>query len=74
MEQGQDLNENEWLTPRAIAKYLGVSLTQVYTDMRQSPPPYSFYRVTATRWLAKRADLDAYLERRKVSSGAVSGS
>jgi hypothetical protein len=74
MEQGQKLNENEWLNPKAIAKFLGVSLSQVYLDMRRSPPPYPFYRVTATRRLAKRTDLAVYLEQRKVSAGATSES
>lgn len=66
MEQGQ-VNDNGWLTPQKIAKYLGVSLSQVYTHMRQYPPPYPFYRVTATRRLAKKSDLDAWLDKVKVS-------
>jgi len=64
MEKEQ--NGNDWLNPKAIAKYLGVSLSQVYLDMRQYPPPYPYYLVTATRRLAKRADLDAYLEQRRI--------
>jgi hypothetical protein len=74
MEKEQEVNENNWFTPKEIARYLGVSLGQVYLDMRQYPPPYPFYRVTATRRLAKKSDLDAYLEQRKVSEIATSES
>jgi transcriptional antiterminator len=72
MEQVQE--QNDWLNPKAIANYLGVSLSQVYLDMSKVPPPYPFYRVTTTRRLAKRTDLDVYLEQRKVSAGATSES
>jgi hypothetical protein len=67
---GQEVNENNWLTPKATAKYLGVSIGQVYIDMKQYPPPYPFYRVTATRRLCKKSDLDAFLEKRKVSASS----
>ena len=68
MEQVQERNDNGWLNPKAIAKYLGVSLSQVYLDMNKVPPPYPFYRVTATKRLSKRADLDAWLDKVKVSA------
>ena len=60
--------ENEWLDPKSVAKYLGISLSQVYWFMRQYPPPWPFYQVTRTRKLTKRADLDAWLEKVKVSA------
>jgi excisionase family DNA binding protein len=58
----------EWLEPKDVAKYLGISLSQVYSLMREHPPPWTFYRVTATKKLTKRADLDAWLEKVKVSA------
>ena len=59
-------HETEWLTPKEAAKYLGISLSQVYSYMRQYPPPWPFYQVTRTRRLTKRTDLDAWLEKVKV--------
>jgi excisionase family DNA binding protein len=58
----------EWLTPKDVAKYLGISLSEVYSQMKQTPPPYPFYRVTSTKRNTKRADLDAWLEKVKVSA------
>ena len=60
--------QNEWLNPQEVADYIGVSLSQVYKYFKQSPPPWPFYRVTATKRLTKRADLDAWLEKVKVPS------
>jgi len=60
--------ENDWLTPKDVAKYLGISLGQVYSYMRQYPPPWPFYRVTQTKKLTKKSDLDAWLEKVKVSA------
>ena len=60
--------ESEWFAPKDVAKYLGISLSQVCWYMRQYPPPWPFYRVTATKKLTKRADLDAWLEKVKVSA------
>ncbi|MDR0496753.1 MAG: helix-turn-helix domain-containing protein [Treponema sp.] len=58
----------EWLTQKEVAKYIGVSLSQVYLYMRQYPPPWPFYRVTPTKRLTKQADLDAWLEKVKVQA------
>jgi len=58
--------EKEWLEPKDVAKRLGVSLSQVYLLMKQYPPPWPFYRVTATKRLTRPADLDAWLEKVKV--------
>jgi hypothetical protein len=58
----------EWLEPKDVAKYLGISLSQVHWFMKQHPPPWTFYRVTATKRLTKRADLDAWLEKVKVAA------
>jgi predicted DNA-binding transcriptional regulator AlpA len=71
MEQVQQVqieNENDWLDPQGVANYLGISLSEVYSQMRQTPPPYPFYRVTTTKRNTKRADLDAWLEKVKVSA------
>jgi predicted DNA-binding transcriptional regulator AlpA len=61
---GQD--SNEWLTPKEVAKKAGISLTQVYRYMKETPPPWPFYRVTKTKRLTRRADLNAWLEKVKV--------
>ena len=61
-------NENEWLTPKEVAKKAGISLSQTYTYLRQYPPPWPFYRVTATKRLTRKSDLDAWLEKVKVSA------
>ena len=61
-------SKNDWFTPQEVAKYLGISLSQVYSYMRQSPPPWPFYRVTQTKKLTKKSDLDAWLEKVKVSA------
>ena len=60
--------DSEWLTPKDIAKKLGISLSQVYGYLRQYPPPWPYYRVTATKKLTKPSDLDAWLEKVKVSA------
>jgi hypothetical protein len=64
--------ETVWLEPGDVAKHLGVSLSQVYWYMRQYPPPWPFYRVTATKRLTRLVDLNAWLEKVKVSA-AVPG-
>jgi hypothetical protein len=64
-----DQKEPEYLKPKDIAKKLGISLSQVCWYMRQSPPPWTYYRVTATKKLTKPADLEAWLE--KVRTQAV---
>ena len=61
-----DPEEKEWLMPKDVAKRIGISLSEVYTLMRQYPPPWPFYRVTATKRLTRSADLDAWLEKVKV--------
>jgi predicted DNA-binding transcriptional regulator AlpA len=61
-------SKNDWFTPQEVAKYLGISLSQVYSYMRQYPPPWPFYRVTQTKRLTKKSDLDAWLEKVKVSA------
>ena len=68
--EGTKIDSNGWLEPKEQAEYLGISISQVYWFMKQNPPPYPFYRVTATKRLSKRADLDAWLEKVKVSSEA----
>jgi len=73
-QQQQDPNEDDWLDPKAQAKYLGISLSEVYWHLRQYPPSWTFYRVTPTRRLSKRADLDAFLEKVKVSAVVVNES
>ena len=62
-----DHDTDEWLSPKDVAKYLGISLGQVYWYLRQYPPPWTFYRVTATKRLTKKSDLDAWLEKVKTS-------
>ena len=61
-------NPNDWLEPKAVADYLGISLSQVYWYMGQYPPPWPFYRVTATKRLTKKVDLDVWLEKVKASA------
>jgi predicted DNA-binding transcriptional regulator AlpA len=61
----------EWLEPKDVSKKLGISLSQVYSYMRQYPPAWTFYRPTSTKRLTKLADLDAWLEKRKVSADAT---
>jgi predicted DNA-binding transcriptional regulator AlpA len=60
--------ENVWLEPQEVADYLGISLSQVYRYMKQTPPPWPYYRVTITKKLSKKSDLDAWLEKVKVSA------
>jgi len=60
------MEEKEWLKPKDVAKRIGISLSEVYALMKQYPPPWPFYRVTATKRLTKPADLDAWLEKVKV--------
>jgi len=74
MEQGQELSEYDFLTPQEVAEIMKISLSQVYLDMKQNPPPYPYYFATATKRRVKRADLAAYLEKRKVSAEATSES
>jgi excisionase family DNA binding protein len=69
--ENMEQKDPEWLTTKEVAKYLGISLSQVSWYMRQKPPPWTFYRVTATKRLTKRADLDAWLEKIKVSADAT---
>ena len=59
---------NDWFDPKAVAEYLGISLSQVYWYLRQTPPAWPYYRVTPSKKLTKRADLDAWLEKVKVSA------
>jgi len=61
-------NEFEWLEPKEVAVKAGISLSQVYSYMRQYPPPWPFYRVTASKRLTKSSDLDSWLEKVKVSA------
>ena len=70
MEQviAESESKNEWLDPKAQAVFLGVSLSQVYSFMKQVPPPYPFYRITPSKRLSKRVDLETYLEKVKVSA------
>jgi len=58
----------EWLEPKEVSKKLGISLSQVYFYMNQTPPPWPFYRVTKSKKLTKPSDLDAWLEKVKVSA------
>ena len=58
----------EWLDQKDAARYLGISPAQVCLYMKNPSPPWPFYRVTATKKLSKRADLDAWLEKVKVSA------
>jgi hypothetical protein len=58
----------EWLNAQQTARYIGVSLSQACWYMRQSPPPWPYYQVTATKKLSRRADLDVWLEKVKVSA------
>jgi len=74
MEQVRERNEKKRLEPRDVAKYLGISLSQVYWFMKQYPPPWPFYRVTASKRLTKPSDLDAWLEKVKVSAAAAGAS
>jgi len=60
--------ESEWLSPKDVAKKLGISLSQVYSYMRETPPPWSYYRVTVSKKLTKSSDLEAWLEKVKVSA------
>ena len=60
--------EQIWLEPKDVAKKIGVSIREVYSLMGQYPPPWPFYRVTTTKRLTKPADLDAWLEKVKVSA------
>jgi predicted DNA-binding transcriptional regulator AlpA len=64
--ESMEQKDPDWLGPKEVAKYLGISLSQVYLYMKQYPPPWPFYRVTATKRLTRRADLDAWLEKVKV--------
>jgi len=61
-------NEDEWLSPKEQAKFLGISLSKVYFFLRQTPPPYPYYTVTPTRKNAKKSDLKKYLRSMKVSA------
>ena len=65
-KQDTKQDDHEWLGPKNVAKYLGISLSQVYWYMGQYPPPWPFYRVTPTKRLTKKSDLDAWLEKVKV--------
>jgi len=72
-EGARTLKEQEesgfkWLEPKDVATYLGISISQVCWYMRQNPPPWPFYRVTATKRLTKSSDLDAWLDKVKVSA------
>ena len=71
MEQVQEQNEKEWLEPIEVAHKVGISLSKVYSYMRQVPPPWPFYRVTTTKRLTKPADLAAWLEKVKVSAPVI---
>ena len=64
----EQLNENEWLDPKAQAVFLGVSLSQVYSFLRKEPPPYPYYRITPSKKLSKKCDLEIFLEKVKVSA------
>jgi len=64
----QEAEQKVWLTPSDCAVIAGISLSQVYSYMRQQPPAWPFYRVTTTKRLTKPADLDAWLEKKKVSA------
>jgi hypothetical protein len=66
--ENMEQQDFEWLEPADVAKYLGISVNEVYRHLRRCPPPWPFYRVTATKRLTKRADLDAWLENVKVSA------
>jgi len=59
---------NNWLIQKDVARYLGISLSQVYWYLRQTPPAWPYYRVTPSKKLTKRADLDAWLEKVMVSA------
>ena len=58
----------EWLEPKDVAEKAGISLSQVYAYMRQTPPPWAFYQVTRTKRLTRLSDLKAWLEKVKVSA------
>ena len=61
---------NDWLAPKDVAKYLGISLNEVYRHLRRVPPSWPFYLVTTSKKNSKKSDLDAWLEKVKVSATA----
>ena len=60
--------DSEWLEQKDVAKKLGISIGQVSRYMSQYPPPWPYYRVTVSKKLTKSSDLDAWLEKVKVSA------
>jgi len=71
MEQNEE--QIEWLDPKAQAKYLGISLNEVYRHLRRVPPSWPFYRVTSTKRNAKKSDLDAFLAKVMVPAAIPEG-
>jgi len=64
--QGSEQDDHKWLEPKDVAVYLGIKKSKVYEYMGRAIPPWPFYRVTPTKRLTKKSDLDAWLEKVKV--------
>ena len=64
--QAEPAEQEGWLTPKNVAKRLGVSSGTVYWYMRQGEPAcWPFYRMIGNKCLTKPSDLEAWIERRK---------
>ena len=70
MKEMLEENPNEWLEPKEVAVYLGIKKSKVYECMGRAIPPWPFYRITPTKRLTKKSDLDAFLDKVKVSAAA----
>ena len=71
--QAEPPMQEEWLTPKDVAKRLGVGVGTVYWYMRQGEPVcWPLYDMTATKRQTKPSDLEAWIEkRRRMRSEAV---
>lgn len=65
--------EHGWMSPLEVAGYLGVSRTTVFNLMRSGRTSrgriglYPIYKLSAKCVRLKRADVDRYVERMKVT-------
>jgi len=64
--QAEPPKQEEWLTPKGVAKRLGVSVGTVYWYMRQGEPAcWPLYDMTASKRQTKPSDLEAWIEKRR---------
>ena len=68
--QGSEQDDHKWLEPKDVAKYLGIGLTKAYEYLGRAIPPWPVYKVTPSKRLTKKSDLDAWLEKVKVSAAS----